>query len=418
MRFIVVSCVYAPEPVVSAQTSEQIAHTLLAQGHEVSVIAAFPNRPAGKLYPGFGRAWSRRDHDRYGLPILRCFSTLSPHSRMVSRLLENVTFGLTSALALLLQRRPDVIYANTWPIFSQGLLQTVASARRIPVVLSIQDIYPESLVAQGRIAAKSKTARVLRWLDARIANAAAAVITISERFATVYTVSRGVPSERVHIVPNWIDERSVIPGEKIGEVRRRYGIPDDSFVVAYGGNVGMASGIETVIDAFGQLVGDQNMYLLVAGSGSQLGACQEKAAMLGNHRIIFHTPWLPHETSEVLSAADVLVLPTRGHQSMASVPSKLITYMLAGRPILALADDGSDLANTVSDAGCGWLMQPDDAPALARRIREVSRQPSEDLQRRGSAGRDYALKNLSRSANVTRAIDIIISAARGAVALF
>lgn len=119
MRALIVSCVFPPEPIVSARTSNQVAQELASQQCYVEVITSFPSRPAGRLYHGYKRRLyvTELSSDRY--QITRCFSILSPESTTVSRFLETVHFGLTSGWAVLTRKRPDVIYANTWPVFAE-----------------------------------------------------------------------------------------------------------------------------------------------------------------------------------------------------------------------------------------------------------------------------------------------------------
>ena len=360
MRILVVSPIYPPEPIVSSLTSAEIAEELRRRGNEVTVITAFPNRPAGRLYPGFSRRLYQRRQSTDGIEVIRCFATLSTASRVLSRSMENLSFGVTSGLAALFVRRPNVIYSNTWPIFATGLLWFVARMRNIPMVVSVQDVYPESLMVQGRIRADSRLARWLTRIDRHIVQRCRSVIVISESFASIYRDRRGVAPEKVHVVPNWIDERSVTVNDaRAADLRAALGVPPDSILLAYGGNVGAAAAVETVVESFQYLQEQQNVYLLIAGEGAHLPECQRLAEAIGGHRIRFYNPWPKAETSLVLSAADILVLPTRGTQSLASVPSKLVTYMLAARPIIALAASQSDLATVITRAKCGWLVEPD-----------------------------------------------------------
>ena len=248
-------------------------------------------------------------------------------------------------------KRPDVIYANTWPIIATGILFLIASLRGIAVVISIQDVYPEALVAQHRIRDDGLLARFMRWIDRLIARHSADVIVISESFAEVYRNRRGVPADRVHVIPNWVDERAISSDSDGAEIRAEMGIPADAFLMVYGGNVGVAAGLEGVIQAFDTWPLDTpKPYLLVAGAGASLDACRTLAARVASDHVRFLTPWPTEKTGPVLSAADVLVLPTQGAQSLVSVPSKLISYMLSGRPVIAQAIPGSDLAHTVEDA--------------------------------------------------------------------
>jgi hypothetical protein len=157
---------------------------------------------------------------------------------MLSRFAENLSLGLTGGCAVLVARHPDVILANPWPIFATGILTLVARQRRIPLVISVWDIYSESLISQGRIRARSRMARMLAIADRRIAHASRDVIVTSERFAEVYLARRGVPADRVHVVPNWVDDRNMPQEGDSAEVRLTMGIPSDAFLLVYGGNVG------------------------------------------------------------------------------------------------------------------------------------------------------------------------------------
>src|SRR3984957_4504946 len=136
MNVLIVSAVFPPEPVVTAQTSFQIADELFHYGHRVTVLAPFPNRPDGRLFKGYRRSLYRRES--MGFSVIRCFSFLSRKSTMGSRLLENMGFAITGSGCLPLLPRPDVIYMNTWGIFSPGMVSAVAWFRGIPVAVSIQ----------------------------------------------------------------------------------------------------------------------------------------------------------------------------------------------------------------------------------------------------------------------------------------
>jgi colanic acid biosynthesis glycosyl transferase WcaI len=409
-HIIVVSAVFPPELVVSARTSAELGDELQRQGHTVTVAAPFPSRPAGKLFPGYSRKLYQRECLQNGVEIIRCFSTLSSESRVSSRLLENLSFGVTSGWRILVSKRPRVIYANTWPLLATGILFLVSKLRRIPLVISVQDVYPEALIAQGRIRADGLLARLMRWLDGLMARHCAHVIVISERFVQIYRNERGMPSERLSLVPNWIDGDMIDVEVTRQQFQQRTGIGEDDFLLVYGGNVGVAAGVETVVEAVRLLKGEGSVRLLIAGSGSQLAACRELAQQIPDQPVLFHSPWLAEETSEVLRAADLLILPTQGEQSLASVPSKLLSYMLAGRPILAAALPNSDLADMVRRSQCGWVVEPDRPDVLAEQIKKIRALDPVERQQKGDMGRAYVLENFTKDVCVPKVIQILESA--------
>jgi len=149
------------------------------------------------------------------------------------------------------------------------------------------------------------------------------------------------------------------------------------------------------------------LYLLIAGEGSNLAHCRELAERLRLERVIFHSPWLVEETSSLLSAAHLLLLSTRGNQSLVSTPSKLLHYMLAGRPVLASASPESDLADIVRQAGCGWTVSPDDPDELAKAICRIMLVDSAELVRMGHAGREFFLAHYAADVCLPKVIHIL-----------
>jgi len=229
---------------------------------------------------------------------------------LASRLFENVSFGLSGGLAMAMLRPPDVIYANTWPIFASGVAALVARFRRIPIVVSVQDVYPESLFSLGRLRKDSTLARLLRFVDVRIAHLASGVIVISRGVERIYLNDRGIPAERLHLIANWRESEEP-PDSEAGPRRRDgWGIGPVTFLFLFAGNVAAACGIESVIEAISSLPPEPLAQLLVAGSGGALEKCRNIASHQGCDRTVFCGAFSAQETLPILSAADVLIRPT------------------------------------------------------------------------------------------------------------
>ncbi len=309
-------------------------------------------------------------------------------------------------------RRPDVIYTNTWPIFASGIAALVAWLRRVPMVVSVQDVYPESLFSLGRLRKESILARLLRFVDIRIAHLASGVIVISRGVERIYLSDRGIPAERLHLIANWRESEGPPDAEAVRRRRDGWGIGPAAFLFLFAGNVAAACGIEDVIEAISSLPPKPFAQLVVAGSGSALEKCRNIARREGCERAVFCGSFPAQETSPILSAADVLILPTQGDQSLVSMPSKLISYMLAARPVLAVARSESDLAKVVNESGCGWVVEPGDAGLLARQMSLVAASDRSILARMGLLGRKYALAHFSTEACLPRVIGVLEQAMR------
>lgn len=182
------------------------------------------------------------------------------------------------------------------------------------------------------------------------------------------------------------------------------------FLFVFAGSVVPACGLDVVINAASKLKDDRAVKFIIAGSGSDLERCTEMAKQLDSKNVEFTGPFPEKQTLEILSMADVLVLPTQGDQSLVSMPSKLIAYMMSGRPILSVACPESDLANVICTSGCGWIAKPNDVKGLAELLRTILSLDRAELERMGRAGREYALTHFSTEACLPKLIDVIESA--------
>lgn len=405
MRIILLSGIFPPEPFLAAQTTFSMAKELSALGHEVIVIAPFPSRPGGKFYPGCKNKLFSKEFSPFGFDVVHCLTAPSSKSTFTSRFVENIVFGISSSLYILLMPKVSVIHTNTWPIFATGLLSKVARLRRIPYVIHVDDLYPESMLSQKRLGNDHWMIKLMRNIDKWIARGAKHIIVISDSFAQVYQEDRKVPAEKITVIPNWVDsDLACVDQNESALIRQQFNIGGKEFLAAYGGNIGVGAGVDTLIKASAVI---EDVQILIAGGGSELPLCQELADRIAPEKVHFYSPWPSEKTMAVYQSADVLVLTTHNEQSLASIPSKLIRYMLSARPIIAASLPGAELYSLITRSGCGWVIPPDDPDALAHAILEARHAGARELDHRGKAGREYALQNLTGENNLPKVIGIM-----------
>jgi glycosyltransferase involved in cell wall biosynthesis len=306
--------------------------------------------------------------------------------------------------------RPDAIYLNVWPLISQGILSWIARLRRIPVILSIQDVYPESLVALKMLRSGTRIAKLLRWLDTSIALNASAVIVISKTVENTYLHDRGIARGKVHLIANWKTAENLPSAESSQIKGKEWGVEPGATLLVFAGNVASACGIENVISVISALSDESPVQLVIAGSGSALASCREIADLAPSGKVKFTGAFQVEDTLSILSAGDILLLPTQGDQSLVSMPSKLISYMMSARPILAIACLESDLASVVRESGCGWVIPPGDSDGLSLQLEVCGSLGRPELARMGALGREYALTNFSTEACLPKLVAVVESA--------
>lgn len=404
MKVAIICPVFPPESVASAVMAEQIAEGLVAAGHQVRVVTSFPSKMQGKIFPGYKRKpWEWAQHPA-GFKVLRVFSIFSAQSRALSRLVENTSYAMTSSLGLLLGERPDVVYMNTWPSVSTFVTGLVCRIARIKYVYNLQDLYPESAAGLGHVKPDGWAFRLMAAMDRYTMTGAAAVVPNSEEFAETIIRTRGVQASRVHVVWNWYDGR-IIPGPKDNEYRRTWGADAGTCVVMYAGNVGSVAGLETVLDA-AELLRDRLLCRFVlAGDGASRPALEADCARRGLDSVKFFYPLHRAELAQVQAAADIMLITTLKSLSHSEVPSKIMGYMLSGRPVLSMVDSRSNTARVMDLAQCGRVGAPEDPEALADLVEDMFK--SGRLEEWGANARHFAEENFDQAKMVARIVAVL-----------
>ncbi len=402
MKIIVVSCVFPPEPVVSARTSFDMANFLITKGHHVQVVCPHPSR---------NNSEQEEQDENHPFLIKRVFSINSNKSTFFSRFLENISFGLSTFMFIIRQKKVDVIYANTWPIFATGLLVIASKIKKYKVVISIQDLYPESLVTQRRISSNSFIVTMFIFFDKWIAKNCDHIIVLSEWFESVYVESRLVKKSKISVIKNWVKSDDILQIERLSarsDIERHIGHSFDKgdIICIYGGNIGAASGLDEFIDFIPKI--NSRVKFIFAGDGSlvsELNRLVSEQSM--SDRVFFITPWPSEMTSSVLSAADILLLPTAKGQEFSSVPSKLITYMLASKPIMLIADCESEIAKELIKAECGLVIGTRSSEMVANGFSQFLQKSDKMKEKMGLSGRQYAKNNYSYELSVNKIYSLL-----------
>ena len=324
---------------------------------------------------------------------------------------ESLSFG-RHACSYLKQHLADadVVYANVWPLFCQTLLARHCTRRRIPLVLHVQDIYPESLLGKLPRLWQWPVTSPLTLLDRWVVRQAARVVVISENMRLTYVKGRGLAPEKVVTVLNWTDESRFECLPARGEACVRYGVPEEKFTFLYLGNIGPVAGVEGLVEAF-HAARLQQAQLVIAGDGSAKAGCLELVNRLGVSGVQFISDPDVGNVPLIQSLGHVFLLPVRRGAGMSSIPSKLMAYLFSRRPVLATVDAASDTARCIRDANCGWVGDPENVSWLAATMAKVAAMPADALSTLGQQGRNYGMRHFSKAEGVQRLAAVVCDAA-------
>ena len=401
MRIAFISAIFPPEPEPSSVMAGELVRGWTKAGHEVTVISPLPNRPHGARYPDFPLClWTVRSFEQ--ARSIRVWSWLiGTRRRPLARILENLTFGVNSAVALLLMRRPDVVVLESWPVLATAAVMTVCAARGIKVINYVKDIYPEAAVAAG-ILHEPGAATVLLRIDRWVCRRADRNVVISNGAATLLARSRNVPAAKLRVISDWLDLRAIAPTGGGPKWRKEHGLAADELVFMFAGTMGYASRVDLLVDVAEKLRAQDKIRLLCVGQGPLKPRMEEEIRRRGLKNLTL-LPLQPRESvSDMQSAADVMLLTTSAQIGSTSVPSKLITYLAVGKPVICAVPDGTDVAKLVQEERLGLVIPPEDPAALADAITHMAATEHSARAATGHRARAVALERYSLESALSR----------------
>lgn len=399
-RMVLLMQFYDPEPVYKGQ---DFAEAVARAGYEVEVVTGFPNYPGGKVYDGYRMRLIARKQVN-DVTVTRIPLYPSHGSSKVGRILNYVSFFLTASFYLtILAKRPVGFYAYHPPV-TVGLAAAVAGwVRRVPVVVDIHDLWPDTLPATGMIS----NPRILRTIDVAcnwLYRQARTIILHSHGFRE-RLLQRGVPESKTVTVVGWTnesnqDESTPETPTPMASLR--------GMTLLFAGNMGPAQALGSIIDA-ARLLQDEGHTARVTfcflGSGLELSRLKSAATEIGLQNVVFIPRVTSSEVGAYLRSADSLLVHLRDDPLFSiTLPSKTQAYMLAGRPILmAVRGEAADL---IAHSRSGVTATPEDPRSIADAALALADLAPNERDRMGQAGRDYYWSELSMEKGMAKVIAV------------
>jgi colanic acid biosynthesis glycosyl transferase WcaI len=386
-RLLVFNQYYWPGVEATAQLLTELCEALAGEYH-VTVVT-------GRL-----RGHEREpDYEwRNGVEVIRVHSTSFDRAPLHRRAANYLTY-LTRALRRGLRGpRPDVVLCMTDPPMLGDVALAVARVRRAPLVVVSQDVFPEIAVELQRLE-NPLLVGLLRVLTRYYLRRADRVVAIGDTMSR-RLVAKGASPERVRVIPNWVDTEALAPQPRDNPWARERGL-DDGFVVMHSGNIGHAQDLETLIHATTYLRDVDVLRVVLAGFGVRHADHVALAERLEANAVTFLEYQPRHLLAQSLSTADVHFVGLARGLAGYVVPSRLYGIMAVGRPVIAGADDDSETAQVVREAGCGIVIPPGRPDILAATIRELAA-GKHDLEEMGRRGRAWVEAEADREIAVGR----------------
>lgn len=391
MKILIYGINFYPELTGVGKYTGEMAGWLAEKGHEVRVITAPPYYPEWKV--GFGySSWRYRFENLKDIRVYRCplFVPLVPTG--LKRLLHLATFSISSLpiLIYLYFWKPDVIWTVEPTFFSAILASAFAKIRRCSSWLHVQDFEIDAAFALG-ILKGMWISRLILFAELRVMSCFDRVSTISRQMVEKM-INKGLKLSKISIFLNWVDVNEIYPCSGSNSYRKALGITKDQIVVLYSGNMGRKQGLEILADVARICSGYSScLRFIFCGNGSGKNDLVVACADLCN--VTFLDLQQTGKLCELLNMADIHLLPQLAGAADLVMPSKMTGMLASGRPIVATAHTGTEIAGIVQD--CGIVVEPGDGCAVAQAIQLLSK--DSDLRSKyGQIARKFAVRYLSR----------------------
>ena len=406
MRVIFFSHYFPPEGNAPASRTYEHAVRWVKQGVDVTVITCAPNVPEGVVYDGYrNRLWPQRETVD-GVNVIRVWTYVAANAGGMKRILNYVSYLISAVLVFLFFcKRPNLVVATS-PQFFCGWAGTVASwLKWCPFLLEIRDIWPESIIAVGAMKEGLLT-RCLERMEKWMYRSATHIVAVGNGYKQAI-LKRAPNLKNISVVTNGVDLENFSPMPPDEDFRIQWNL-GDKFVCAYVGTIGMAHGLEVVLDAAEKLKqgGRDDIQFCLVGDGARRKELEKQAQQRGLESQVVFTGRLPKsEMGKVLASSQVLLIHLKACDLFTTViPSKMFEAMAMERPIIMGVD--GEAREIVAASESGINMEPGNVDQLVEAVSRLADDP-EFASTLASRGRPFVSQHYTRDVLADRFLKVM-----------
>ena len=383
LKVLVLAQYFSPDMGGGSTRASNVVKGLLSNGCDVTVVAAFPHYPHGKVPNQYKR--KAIVPERFSdAKVFRVWIPALPHNNPINRIILHLCFVFSSLFAVPFVRKPDVVWGANPNLFSFFPSFIYGIVKRTPVVRNVDDLWPEVFYELGYV--KSKFARkvldFLAWLSYVVP---AAITPISEGYKRSIVTKYGIPPEKVHVIEVGVEE---VITSNISEPSK------DHFVVMYSGVLGLGYDFDVVLEAARLLDKNDDIVFVIRGVGELAPRLKKAISERGLRNVVLDTHFLPKdELVALLGSADIFVLPMACMSFVElGLPTKIFEYQAYGKPIICISK--GEAARYIEATGSGLIIDPTDVDSLVEAIVRLykDRQLGVEL---GKKGKEYVSEHLT-----------------------
>lgn len=392
MKLTILTQYYPPEHGAPQNRLHDLARRWVLKGHYVTVLTAMPNYPGTEIFPDYrGKFTFNEVID--GVKVVRCWILPPKKKSTVRQLICYFSFVKSAALIGLFKLgKSDFLICESPPLFLGFTALFLSFVKSSKLVMNISDLWPESAVQLGMIR-KGPALSFLEWFEKLLYKRSVLVSCQTE--GIVEGVRKRHSGARTFLFPNGVDLEMFTPSAPDAVFRKELGMPEDCFIVGYGGNHGRSQALEQVLEA-AKILQDEKIFIALFGDGPEKPALEKKACEAGLKNIRFYPSQPRQKMSRIQALWDVAIVPLRNIPIFDGArPSKMFELMGGQIPFIFCGKgEGAELA---LNSGCAEVVPPENPSELAAAILELSNLPPQSRKEMGLKGREFVVNFYDRS---------------------
>lgn len=390
MHILLISAYFPPDTGSASHLIYELGKSLYQRGHEVTVLTSLPGyHTMGDLGKYKRKLWKREEYD--GLNVVRVASIRLPRRFIFGRAIWQFLLAITTLIAGLIMRKRDVcvVYSPPLPLGLSAWLIRVF--KKTPFVFNVQDLFPHNLIETG-LMKKGIAFSIFEKMEKFIYSRADR-ITVHAESNVDHVLDRGGIASKVSAMSNWVDTDEIVINGSPEPFVTQYNL-EGCFIVSFAGVLGHLQDLDVVLDAAETTKNECGIKWLIVGDGVQKQRLEDSAKVRNLNNVLF-VPMVPRNVyPQVLYASSVCLATLKKAVTTPVVPSKILSIMASGKPVVTCMDTEGDAPRLVRDADCGYTLPPGDGAALAKVVRILHSDRNLGITM-GANGRKYAESELS-----------------------
>jgi len=389
MKLLFLTDNFPPEVNAPANRTYEHCREWVRSGVEVTVITCAPNFPKGKVYEGYkNKLYQTEVID--GIKVIRVWSYITANEGFVKRILDYISFAVTSFLAGLFVKT-DLIVATSPQFFTALSGWALSIFKRKKWIFEVRDLWPESIMAVGAMK-RNLAIRFFEWLEKSMYKSADYIVVVTDTFKKKI-IEKGIDENKISVFKNGANLELFIPQPKDAKLESSLGLKN-KFVFAYIGTHGMAHGLSFILDSIKPLeTSHPDIVFLFIGDGAEKKNLLKKAENLNLKNAVFVDSIGKKEIVSYLSLMDAaLVNLIKSDTFLTVIPSKIFEAAAMEKPIL-LGLEG-ETKGIIENYNAGVCFRPEDQNSFFEAVVRIT---GKEKYRENLEGSKSLIKDFDRS---------------------